>query len=94
MNVQVSVVQNRTVIVDSQWQFDNYLFIYYYYLFIYIYLFYLIYMYSSSESLRRCILHRLLKHQSLAVNIQDYVHPDKHTQPTYEMTPGFKSFTK
>ena len=24
--------------------------------------------------------------------IQDYVHPD-HTQPTYEMTPGFKPFT-
>ena len=22
--------------------------------------------------------------------IQDYVHPDDHTQPTYEMTPGFK----
>ena len=25
--------------------------------------------------------------------IQDYVHPDDHTQPTYEMTPGFKPFT-
>ena len=25
--------------------------------------------------------------------IQDYVHPDDHTQPTYEMTPGFKLFT-
>ena len=25
--------------------------------------------------------------------IQDYVHPDNHTQPTYEMTPGFKPFT-
>ena len=24
--------------------------------------------------------------------IQDYVHPDDHTQPTYEMTPGFKTF--
>ena len=24
--------------------------------------------------------------------IQDYVHPDDHTQPTYEMTPGFKPF--
>jgi len=24
---------------------------------------------------------------------QDYVHPDAHTQPTYEMTPGFKPFT-
>ena len=27
--------------------------------------------------------------------IQDYaVHPDDHTQPTYEMTPGFKPFTR
>ena len=25
--------------------------------------------------------------------IQDYVHPDDHTQTTYEMTPGFKPFT-
>ena len=25
--------------------------------------------------------------------IQDYVHPDDHTQPTYEMTRGFKPFT-
>ena len=25
--------------------------------------------------------------------IQDYVHPDDHTQPTYEMTPGCKPFT-
>ena len=24
--------------------------------------------------------------------IQDYVHPDDHTQPTYEMVPGFKHF--
>ena len=24
---------------------------------------------------------------------QDYVHPDDHTQLTYEMTPGFKHFT-
>ena len=31
---------------------------------------------------------------SLTVNnnslIQDYVHPDDQTQPTFEMTPGFK----
>ena len=28
------------------------------------------------------------------IPIQDYVHPDDHdTQPTYEMTPGFKRFT-
>ena len=26
--------------------------------------------------------------------IQDYVQPDDHTTPTYEMTPGFKAFTK
>ena len=25
--------------------------------------------------------------------IQDYVHPDDQTQPTFEMTPGFKTFT-
>ena len=25
--------------------------------------------------------------------ILDYVHLDYHTQPTYEMTPGFKPFT-
>jgi len=26
--------------------------------------------------------------------IQDYVHPDDHTQPTFEMTLGFESFTE
>ena len=33
---------------------------------------------------------------SVTVNnspIQDYVHPDDHAQPTYEMTPVFKPFT-
>ena len=25
--------------------------------------------------------------------IQDYVHAHDHTQPTFEMTPGFKLFT-
>ena len=25
--------------------------------------------------------------------IQDFVHVDDHTQPNYEMTPGFKLFT-
>ena len=25
--------------------------------------------------------------------IQDYVHADDQTQPTFEMTPGFKPFT-
>ena len=34
---------------------------------------------------------------SVTVNnspIQDYVHPDDQTQPTFEMTPGLKPFTK
>ena len=26
--------------------------------------------------------------------IQDYVHPDNQTQPTFEMTPWFKPFTE
>ena len=26
--------------------------------------------------------------------IQDYVHPDDQTQPTFEMTPGFQTFHK
>ena len=26
--------------------------------------------------------------------IQDYVHPDDQTQPTFKMTPGFKPFTE
>ena len=33
---------------------------------------------------------------SVTVNnspIQDFVHLGDHTQPTYEMTPGFKLFT-
>ena len=25
--------------------------------------------------------------------IQDYIHPDDQTQPTFEMNPGFKPFT-
>ena len=34
---------------------------------------------------------------SVTVNnspIQDYVNPDDQTQPTFEMTPGFKPFTE
>ena len=33
---------------------------------------------------------------SITVNnspIQDYIHPQDYTQPTYELTPGFKCFT-
>ena len=39
----------------------------------------------------------LIKWSSVTVNnnspIQDYDHPDDQTQPTFEMTPGFKPFT-
>ena len=38
----------------------------------------------------------LLVETSVTVNnspIQDYVHPDDHTEPTYETTPAFKPFT-
>ena len=38
----------------------------------------------------------LVVETSIAVNnnrpVQDYVHPDDQTQPTFEMTPGFKPF--
>ena len=36
--------------------------------------------------------------RSVTVNnnspVQDYVHPDDLTQPTFELTPGFKPFTQ
>ena len=40
---------------------------------------------------------QVVKKTSVTVNnnspIQDYVHLDDHTQPTFEMTPGFNPFT-
>ena len=52
----------------------------------------------------RWLPHRLSKLQSLSTTIvlfrttfspiQDYVHPDDQSQPTFEMTPGLKPFTK
>ena len=42
--------------------------------------------------------HAQVVETSVTVNnnspIQDYVHPDDQTQPTFEMTPGFKPFTE
>ena len=49
----VKVVLNRTVVVDSDWRFDN-----------------------------LCGSH--LQSQKNLSPIQDYVHPDDQTQPTYE----------
>jgi len=41
--------------------------------------------------------YRQVVETSVTVNsnspIQDYVHPDDQTRPTFEMTPGFKPFT-
>ena len=41
--------------------------------------------------------YRTVVEASVTVNnnspTQDYVHPDDETQPTFEMTPGFKPFT-
>jgi len=42
----------------------------------------------------RCMSTAQVVETSVTVNnnspIQDYVHPDDQTQPTYEMAPGFK----
>ena len=48
--------------------------------------------------LRRWLPHRKkIVETSVTINnnspIQDYVHPDDQTRPTFEMTPGFKPFT-
>ncbi|CAH3168252.1 unnamed protein product [Porites lobata] len=49
----------------------------------------------SEESVRQYL--RNVVEMSVTVNnnspAEDYVHPDDHTQPTDEMTPGFKPFT-
>ena len=49
-------------------------------------------------TLTRKINTPLVVETSVIVNnnspIQDYVHPDDQTQPTFEMIPGFKPFTE
>ena len=124
--VRVHVVLNMTVVVDSDWRFDNLC---------------ASHLQSQSELVSRqlMVLHSgfwlinnqsiipsgywLINYQSIipstdviqltltlkmttaqfvetsvTVNnnnpIQDYVHSDDQTQPTFEMTPGFKPFTK
>ena len=71
MNVQVNVVLNGTVVVDSPLQS-------------------VVFNFRVTQKMNTA----QVVETSVTVNIQDYVHPDKHTQPTYEMTPGFKPFTK
>ena len=75
MIVRVNVALNRTVVVDSDWHFDN--------------------LIQLTLTLKMTTTQVVEK--SVTVNnnspIEDYVHPDDYTQPTYEITPGFKLFT-
>ena len=74
---RVNVVLNRTVVVDSDWHFDN--------------------LCGSHLQSQSELYHAQVVKTSVTVNsnshIQDYFHPDDHSQPTYEMTPWFKPFT-
>ena len=55
----------------------------------------------STDAIQRTLTLKMTTAQvvetSVTVNnnspIQDYIHPDDQTQPTFEMTPGFKPFT-
>ena len=77
MIVRVNVVLNRTVVVDSDWHFDN--------------------LIRLTLTLKMTTATAHVVVTSVTVNnnspIQDYVQPDDQTQPTYEKTPGFKTFT-
>ena len=76
MIVRVNVVLNRTVVVDSDWHFDN--------------------LIRLTLTLKMTTATAHVVATSVTVNnnspIQDYVQPDDQTQPTYEKTPGFKTF--
>ena len=52
------------------------------------------------SSITRVQYHQLTTEEVIEASVtvnnsptQDYVHPDDHAQPTYEITPGFKPFT-
>ena len=73
MIVRVHVFQNKTVVGNSDWRFDN--------------------LCDGHFQSQSELYHVSSNHQLTWYNYVDYVHPDDHTQPTYEMTPGFKPFT-
>ena len=58
-------------------------------------------IYKSAEQTKKTLTLKVTTAQvvetSVTVNsnspLQDYVHPDDQTQPTYDMTPLFKPFT-
>ena len=77
----MNLVLNRTVVVDSDWRFDNLCGSH-------------LLSHLQSFWLWRWVPHRLSKRQSLSTTtvLFSYVHPDDQTQP-FEMTPGFKPFT-
>ena len=82
MVVRVNVVLNRTVVADSDLRFDNL-------------------CGSHLQSQRVTLTLKMTTAQAVETSvtvdknnpIQDYIHPDDHTQPTNEMIPGFKPFT-
>ena len=95
--VRVNVVLNRTVVVDSDYPFENlcsghlqsqselYHVSWWYYTLV------------IQLTLTLKMTTAQVVETSVTVNnnspIQDYVHPDDQTRPTFEMTPGFKPFT-
>ena len=96
-SVRVNVVLNRTIVVDSDWGIDNlcgshlqsqsdlYHVSWWYYTLV------------IQLTLTMKMTTAQVVKTSVTVNnnspIQDYVHPDDQTRPTFEMTPGFKPFT-
>ena len=53
---------------------------------------------KNASIMYKCLTTAQVVETSVTVNnnspIQDYVHPNDQTQPTFEMTPGFKPFTE
>ena len=77
MIVRVNVVLNRTVVVDSDWHFDN--------------LIRLTLTLKMTTATAHVVVTSVTVNNNSP--IQDYVQPDDQTQPTYEKAPGFKTFT-
>ena len=77
MIVRVNVALNGIVVVDSNWHFDN--------------------LIQLTLTLKMTTAQVVETSVTQTVNnnspIQDYVHPDDQTQPTYEKTPRFKRLT-
>ena len=75
--VRVNVVLNRTVVVDSDWRFNNVCGTHF----------------QSHLKMTTAQVVETSVTVNNNSPIQDYVHPDDQAQPTFEMTPGLKPFT-